>query len=222
MREVVLDTETTGLDQLSGHRIVAICCVEVMNYLPTGRTFHAYVNPERDVPEGARKVHGLSTAFLADKFIFMAVADPLLVFLGGAKLVIHNAKFDLGFLNAELGRLDLTPLSFERVIDTLVIACRQFPGAAASVDALCRRFEINATNRVRHGALLDAQLLAACYLALMGGRQPSLALDQGQVTAVVAPRIRPVRPPRPYAPSVEELAAQTAMLDLICNSLWRQ
>jgi DNA polymerase-3 subunit epsilon len=222
MREVVLDTETTGLDWLSGHRIVAVGCVEVVNYVPTGRTFHAYVNPERDVPESARKVHGLSTAFLAGHPVFAAIIDPLLAFLDKAKLIIHNAKFDLGFLNAELAKLDLSPLSSERVTDTLVIARRQFPGAPASLDALCRRFEINATNRVQHGALLDAQLLAACYLALMGGRQPGLGLDEGQATAVVAPHIRPLRPPRPHAPSVEELVAHEAMLDLLCNPLWRQ
>jgi DNA polymerase-3 subunit epsilon len=222
MREVVLDTETTGFDPLSGHRIVAVGCVEVVNYMPTGRTFHAYVNPERDVPEGAKKVHGLSTAFLAGHPVFAAIVDPLLAFLDKAKLIIHNAKFDLGFLNAELARLDLSLLSSERVIDTLAIAHRQFPGAPASLDALCRRFEIDATKRTWHGALLDAQLLAACYLALMGGRQPGLGLDQEQATTVVAPHIRPVRPPRPHAPSVEELAAHSAVLDLICNPLWRQ
>jgi DNA polymerase-3 subunit epsilon len=179
MREIVLDTETTGFDPETGDRIVEIGAVELLNHLPTGETFHVYINPERAMPEGAFAVHGLSDEFLADKPVFAAVADDFLRFVGQARLVIHNAAFDLRFLNWELGQLGHPPFPDARAVDTLALARRRFPGASASLDALCRRFGIDNSGRTLHGALLDSQLLAEVYLELIGGRQPGLAIEAG-------------------------------------------
>ena len=165
MREIALDTETTGFDALKGDRIVEIGCVELFNHLPTGEVFHRYLNPERDMPEEAFKVHGLSAQFLADKPLFSAVAADFIAFIGDSPLVIHNAEFDMRFLNAELARLSLPTLPMSRSIDTVAMARKRFPGAQANLDALCRRFEIDNTHRTRHGALLDAELLADLVLA---------------------------------------------------------
>jgi DNA polymerase-3 subunit epsilon len=177
IREIILDTETTGLDPATGDRVVEIGAVELLNHLPTGRTFHVYINPERDMPKEAEAVHGLSSAFLSDKPIFAAIAQDFLDFIGDAALVIHTASFDMAFLNAELGFLRLGPIPPERVIDTLHIARQKHPGSANSLDALCRRYGIDNSRRTKHGALLDSELLADVYLELIGGRQTALILE---------------------------------------------
>ena len=176
MREIVLDTETTGLDPADGHRVVEIGCVEVLNCIPTGQIFHRYLNPERDMPADALKVHGLSGDFLADKPRFAEIIDEFLDFLGDARLVVHNAEFDLRFLNAELARPQRPPLGMDRVLDTLALARRRHPGQPNSLDALCARYGIDASRRTTHGALLDAEILAEVYAELSGGRQTSLRL----------------------------------------------
>ena len=176
MREIVLDTETTGIEPAEGHRLVEIGCVELINHVPTGRVFHQYINPQRDVPPEAFEVHGLSAQFLADKPVFRAVAQDFLAFVGTANLVIHNAAFDMKFLNAELGWAGLPQLAPQRATDTLAIARKRFPGSPASLDALCRRFGIDNSRREKHGALLDSEILAEVYLELIGGRQPDLVL----------------------------------------------
>jgi DNA polymerase-3 subunit epsilon len=179
MREIVMDTETTGLDPADGHRIAEIGAVEIVNLLPTGRIYHQYINPERAMPKEAEQVHGLSGAFLADKPVFARIAPAFLDFIGDARLVIHNAAFDMAMLNAELARLGRPALPMSRALDTLEIARKRFPGAQASLDALCRRFGIDNSGRDKHGALLDSELLAEVYLELMGGRQQGLGLDPG-------------------------------------------
>lgn len=221
MREIVLDTETTGLDPTDGHRIVEIACYELVNHIPTGATFQCYLNPEREMTEEAFAIHGLSTAFLADKPRFAEVADQLLAFLADAPLVIHNAEFDIRFLNAELARLGRPTLPPERAVDTLSLARRKFPGAQASLDALCRRFAIDASARTLHGALVDCDLLAKVYLELIGGRQPTLGLAAERASAAGGLMAeRPFRAPRPHAPSAEELAAHQAMLAGLKDPLW--
>jgi len=188
MREIVLDTETTGLDPEEGHRIVEIGAVELLNHVPTGRSFHEYLNPRRDMPAEAFALHGLSAEFLADKPPFEAVADALLDFLGTARLVIHNAAFDMGFLNAELRRAARPGLPDSQALDTLAMARRRFPGAPGGLDALCRRFGIDNSRRTKHGALLDAEILAEVYLELIGGRQPGLGLGTGATVPAGARR----------------------------------
>ncbi|MFT7594466.1 MAG: DNA polymerase-3 subunit epsilon [Paracoccaceae bacterium] len=177
MREIVLDTETTGFDPQSGDRIVEIGAVELFNHVATGRTYHQYINPKRDMPEDAFKVHGLSIDFLRDKPVFADIGQAFLDFAGDSKLVIHNAAFDMKFLNAELGWINLPLLPWEQAIDTLVIARKRFPGSPASLDALCRRFGIDNASRTLHGALLDSEILAEVYLELIGGRQPDFGLS---------------------------------------------
>ncbi len=220
MREIVLDTETTGLDPGQGHRVIEIGCVELLNHVPTGRTFHTYVNPERAVPTDAFAVHGLSDAFLRDKPIFAAVADGFLVFLGDSPLVIHNAAFDLGFLNAELVRLSRPPLPAGRAIDTVQLARRAFPGAPANLDALCKRFRIDVSERATHGALKDAKLLAMVYLELKGGRQPGLQLVSTRALAGT-PSAPAARTPRLIAPTADEHAAHAAFIEGLPDALWR-
>jgi len=225
MREIVLDTETTGLDPKSGDRLVEIGCVELDNHLPTGRTYHQYVNPERDMPDEAFRVHGLSEAFLAKYPVFADIAEPFLKFIGDAHLVIHNASFDLGFINAELKRLGRAPVEPRRAIDTVQVARGKYPGAQASLDALCRRFEIDLSVRTKHGALLDAELLADVYLELVGGRQPGfeLASQQRQSNNKKSDRkTKPARPPRPHAPSQTESAAHQALIEKITDPIWRE
>jgi DNA polymerase-3 subunit epsilon len=180
MREIVLDTETTGLDPFDGHRIVEIGAVELYNHVPTGRHFHEYIDPERPMPEEAFAVHGLGDEFLRGKPLFAAISGAFVEFIGDAKLVIHNAEFDMRFLNAEFGRLKLPELPMARAVDTVALARRRFPGSPASLDALCRRFGIDNSARTLHGALLDAEILAEVYLELIGGRQPGLLLGAGQ------------------------------------------
>ncbi len=176
IREIVLDTETTGLDPQTGDRLVELGCIELFNSLPTGETFHRYIDPERDMPAEAFRVHGLSREFLTGKPKFAEIAEEFLAFIGDARLVIHNAEFDMKFLNAELKRAGLAPLTFERVIDTLSLARRKHPGAPNSLDALCARYGIDNSRRTKHGALLDSEILAEVYLELSGGRQAALQL----------------------------------------------
>lgn len=177
MREIVMDTETTGLDPFSGDRVVEIGGVELLNHLPTGRVYHQYINPERDMPQGAFDVHGLSAEFLSDKPTFKQVGQDFLDFVGNDKMVIHNAAFDMKFLNAEYVWMGLPKLPMSQAIDTLDMARRRFPGAQNSLDALCRRFSIDNSAREKHGALLDSEILAEVYLELIGGRQPDFALN---------------------------------------------
>lgn len=225
MREIVLDTETTGLDPKAGHRIVEIGCVELINHLPTGETFHVYINPERDIPEDALRVHGITTEFLADKPRFAEVAGDFLAFIAGDPLIIHNAAFDIGFLNAELERLGHPILLAERAVDTVLVARKRFPGAQASLDALCRRFDIDLSGRDLHGALLDCRLLAEVYLELRGGRQPGLELarERSQIAVVAQPVAeRRRREPRPHAPSEAERSAHVRMLERIKEPIWQR
>jgi DNA polymerase-3 subunit epsilon len=224
MREIVLDTETTGFKANEGDRLVEIGCIELVNHIPTGRHYHVYVNPERAMPEDAFKVHGLSDDFLRDKPVFAAVAEQFCAFIGEDPLVIHNAQFDLGFLNAELARLSGFPhIAMERAIDTVRLARQKFPGAQVSLDALCKRFNIDNSARVKHGALLDAELLAEVYLELIGGRQQGLGFagsaDGDTILAAQAPR-GPARPVRPHAASPEELAAHAAFVAKLKDPLW--
>ncbi len=177
MREIVLDTEITGISPNDGHRLVEIGCLELFNHVATGKTFHTYVDPERDMPEGAFKVHGLSEEFLRGKPKFADIVDEFLAFIGDDPLVIHNASFDMGFLNAELKKIGRTALPMARAVDTLDIARRKYPGAQNNLDALCRRFGVDNSGRTKHGALLDSELLAEVYLEMMGGRQPGLVLQ---------------------------------------------
>jgi len=229
MREIVLDTETTGIDPQAGHRLIEIGCVELDNLMPTGRRFHEYFNPERPVEAGAVEVHGLTDDFLADKPLIGAKIEEFLAFIGDAPLVIHNASFDIGFLNAELARLNLSPLPMSRAIDTLALARERYPGAAASLDALCRRHGIDASARTYHGALLDAELLSEVYLELKGGRQPTFGLDDqatgagGTIDGSAAAARRaslPIRQPRPHAPTDDELAQHRALLDQLERPIW--
>lgn len=217
MREIVLDTETTGLDPGEGHRIVEIACIELVHHVPTGHKFHRYVNPERDMPEEALAVHGITAEFLANQAPFAAIADELLAFIGSDRLVIHNAEFDLAFLNAELARLQREPVS-SAFVDTLGLARVRFPGAPASLDALCRRFDIDLSDRVEHGAEIDCGLLAAVYLELLGGRQPGLDFTMPANEIALTERI--VRPPRPHSPSAAEVIAHQAMLRMITEPIW--
>ncbi len=227
MREIVLDTETTGLDPNSGHRIVEIGCVELHNHVATGETFHTYINPERDMPEEAEAVHGLSSDFLSDKPMFADIVDQFLDFIGASPVIAHNAAFDLGFINAELTGAGKPALSAEKAIDTVQIARRKFPGAQVNLDALCRRFDIDLSARVKHGALLDAELLAEVYLELIGGREPGLGLSAASSKSAgqsdrAGSGQRKVREPRPHQPSTEEQAAHAAFLQKIPNNLWIQ
>ena len=230
MREIVLDTETTGFEPETGDRIVEIGAVELYNHLPTKRHFHVYINPERSMPEAAFAVHGLGDDFLKDKPLFAEVARDFLEFIGDAKLVIHNAAFDMKFLNHELGRVGYPPMPMDRAIDTVLMARRKFPGAPASLDALCRRFGIDNSARTLHGALLDSEILAEVYLELIGGRQPDFALNAdpttatrrdsaGQVDAAWRPRPRPH--PLPPRITEEEAAAHAALVaGLGDGALW--
>lgn len=227
MREIVLDTETTGLDPADGHRIVEIGAVELNNHMPTGRHFHEYINPERPMPEEAFAVHGLGDDFLRTKPVFARVSQAFAAFVGEARLVIHNAGFDMKFLNAELTRLNMPTLPMTQALDTVALARRRFPGAPASLDALCRRFGIDNTARTLHGALLDAEILAEVYLELIGGRQPGLSLGaasgsgtaQGTAQQAWRPGPRPrALPQRITSGEAEAHAAMVARLGE--KSLW--
>ena len=222
MREIVFDTETTGLDPASGDRMVEIGCIELVNRVPTGRTFHAYFNPEMLMPAGAQDIHGLTDEFLADKPRFGERVEALLEFIGDAQLVIHNAQFDIGFLNAELERVGKARL-VNAYVDTVSVARRKFPGQRASLDALCERFGIDNSSRTKHGALLDSELLAEVYLELSGGRQRDLGLAPEMAARVIAGlslASGSIRPARPHVPSAAELAAHVAFLAKLSDPLW--
>ena len=225
MREIVFDTETTGLNPLSGDRMVEIGCVEMVNRVETGRHFHAYFNPERDMPFEAQEVHGLSNLFLSDKPRFAETVEELLAFIEDSPLVAHNAGFDFGFLNFELERCGRPAVGMSRMVDTLTLARTRHPGAKHSLDALCVRFGIDRSQRVKHGALLDAQLLAQVYVELTGGRQIRLGLvaDSGQVSVAQAERpvtVREPRPPRPHFALPEELERHRAFISKLVSPLW--
>lgn len=223
MREIALDTETTGLDPYSGHRIVEIGCVEMVGRIRTGNHYHVYLNPERDMPEEAERIHGLSEAFLKDKPLFRAAADSFLEFIADAPLVIHNARFDMKFINAELERLGYPVIPMERATDTVLIARQKFPGQPASLDALCKRFNIDLSARAKHGALLDAELLADVYLELHGGRQERMALDaQKQAVLVQETATRHVWEKRDFPLSREELHEHEQMLGKLKDPLWKK
>jgi DNA polymerase-3 subunit epsilon len=227
MREIVLDTETTGIDHSKGHRIVELGAIELINHIPSGRTFHAYIDPERDMPPEAEAIHGLTAQFLKGKPLFSVVAEQFLAFISDASLVIHNAAFDVGFLNAEFARLNMPPLLPERVVDTLMLARQKHPMGPNSLDALCKRYGIDNSRRDKHGALLDSELLADIYLELIGGRQAALSLSAIRVTsrAVIAPsgivRPRPV-PLASRLTEIEILAHRTLIAELGEKALWNE
>jgi len=227
MREIVLDTETTGLDPLRGDRLVEIGCIELLNSIPSGQTFHRYINPQRDVPEEAFKVHGLSAEFLADKPLFADIVEELLAFIGDAPLVIHNASFDVGFINAELDRCGRAALARERLVDTLMLARRKFVGVRNSLDDLCARFGIDTSRRVKHGALLDAELLAEVYLELIEARQAQLGLTAAAAEPALAAgaevivRLRPI-PLEPRLTDDERAAHRAFVATLGEKALWNE
>jgi len=228
MREIVFDTETTGVNPATGDRMVEIGCVELINRCETGRSFHAYFNPERTMPSEAEAVHGLSTVFLSDKPRFGDRCEELIDFIGDAPLIAHNASFDFGFLNAELARCSRDPVCLTRMVCTLMMARARHPGAKHSLDALCTRFGVDRSARVKHGALLDAQLLAQVYVELTGGRQIGLSLiadtisEADRSNEAVRPAHRPVRPPRPHAASVEERMRHAQFVAALKEPLWQQ
>lgn len=228
MREVVLDTETTGMDPNDGHRIVEIGAVELLNHIPTGKTLQIYINPERPIPAEATAVHGITNEFVADKPVFAQVYTEFTDFIKGARLVIHNAEFDMKFLNWELSKVGHKSLSWSDVVDTLAVARKKFPGSPANLDALCRRFGIDNSGRTYHGALLDSELLAEVYLELLGGRQHGLGLAaegtaKGRAGETVQKTAVPktFREPRVFPVSEEEQAAHETLLGQLKNPLWK-
>ena len=226
MREIVLDTETTGLDPDQGHKIVEIGCVELINHMPTGRTFQEYLNPEREMDAEVIAVHGITNEFLKNKPVFKEVAEKFIKFIGtDSKLVIHNAAFDMKFLNAELSAAGFEKLSFDRVIDTLIIARQKFPGSRVNLNELCKRFNVDLSRRTVHGALLDSELLAEVYLELIGGREPGLILNSKSVSQKPIEQVQvqiqhTFHEPRSFPIPPEELKAHQEFLKKIENSLW--
>ena len=236
MREIVLDTETTGISAAEGHRIIEIGALELVNHTPTGNNLHIYINPERDIEDGAFAVHGISSEFLANKPVFADIAERFMQFVGEDQMVIHNASFDMAFINAELARLSLPEYPMSRVVDTLAMARKKFPGAQANLNALCRRFEIDNSHRDLHGALVDADLLTEVYIELLGGRQPNLSLDvartekQEQQQASETPIVHPgfsmrrdaAQFSRSHMPSEAELSAHEGFLEKIEDPIWKR
>ena len=229
MREIVFDTETTGLSPLNGDRVVEIGCIELVNRVETGRTYHAYFNPGRPMPAEAEAVHGLSDRFLSDKPAFADTVEELLIFIGESPMIAHNASFDFGFINHELGQCGRPSVCMSRMVDTLVLARQKFPGAKHSLDALCSRFGVDRSQRIKHGALLDAQLLAQVYVELTGGRQIGLGLvaetiveEHAEILIAVEAAPVVVRPARPHQPSDEELARHAAFIAGIKDPVWNR
>jgi len=226
MRAVVLDTESTGLDPKAGHRLVEIGCVELHHGIPTGEIYHVYLNPERSMPQEAFNIHGLSEEFLSNKPLFKDVADDFLAFIGDDPLIIHNARFDMKFLNAKLAALGKALIPFERAVDTLLIAKQKFPGSPVNLDALCKRFQVDNSGRLKHGALLDAELLAEVYVELMGGRQTSISLGAASQTNAQAPQgVRANRIPRAerfFPASSDDVARHKTFLEKVKEPLWGQ
>ena len=225
MRAIVMDTETTGLSPQEGHRIVEIGCIEIYNLVPTGKVFHHYINPQRSMPADAQRIHGLSDEFLSNYEPFAHIAPEFYAFIGNDPLIIHNAQFDIKFLNAELQRVSLPLIDNKRVICSLIMAKRKYPGAQSSLDALCKRFSIDNTKRQLHGALLDSELLAEVYLQMMGGRQAGLDLSSDHNKPIstfndILERSRIYREPREHKPNAQELNAHKHMLNKIKDPLW--
>jgi len=226
MREIIFDTETTGFDPASGDRLVEIGCIELLNRVPTGRTFHAYYNPQRSMPAAAEAVHGLSDIFLSDKPLFAHGVEDLIAFLEDSQLVAHNARFDFGFLNHELRLCGRSEVSMDRMIDTVAIARQMHPGAKHSLDALCTRYGIDRSHRVKHGALLDAELLAQLYIELTGGRQIGLGLAQEEAKDTIRAElaenaaVRLIRPARVFQASAEELERHAAFIATLDKPIW--
>jgi DNA polymerase-3 subunit epsilon len=220
MREIILDTETTGLDPKMGHRLVEIGAVELINHTPTGVNYQTYINPERDVDPGAQEIHGLTNEFLKQHPTFGDISAEFLDFLSNSTLVIHNAPFDLAFINMELNRLGEPSISSERVIDTLVLARKKFPGAQANLDALCRRFAIENRHRELHGALVDAALLADVYIELIGGKEPTLGLSAKKTNTVAEDTTRVYQKPRSFPVTEEELELHRAFVKTLINPIW--
>jgi DNA polymerase-3 subunit epsilon len=227
MREIILDTETTGLSPTEGHRLVEIGCLEIVNQIATGAVYHVLINPERDVPDDAYRIHGHSTAFLADKPVFATIAPEFLAFIGGDRLVIHNAEFDMRFINAELAKIGHDPIPSARVLDTLALARRKHPGAPASLDALCDRYRIDRSRRIKHGALLDAEILVEVYGELLGGRQRSLVFSayerasRSEGTPIVERKLRSAPLPA-LLTEVESLAHANHITALGETAIWRR
>lgn len=229
MREIVLDTETTGMDPAEGDKLVEIGCIELENHMPTGRTYHQYINPERDVPAEVVAVHGLTYERLKKEPTFGEVVGDFLDFIGSdSKLVIHNAEFDMKFINAEIKTYGFSSIDPKRIVDTLIMARRKFPGSPANLDALCRRFNIDNTSRTLHGALLDSELLAEVYMELLGGRQRGLGIDATQGGAsekeadVAVKKTRVFREPRVFNVSAEELEAHQKMMEALSDPIWKK
>ena len=222
MREIILDTETTGLDPKMGHRLVEIGAVELINHTPTGVNYQTYINPERDVDPGAQEIHGLTNEFLKQHPTFGDISAEFIEFLSDSTLVIHNAPFDLAFINMELNRLGEPSISSERVTDTLVLARKKFPGAQANLDALCRRFAIENRHRELHGALVDAALLADVYIELIGGKEPTLGLSAKKTNAVDEDTTRVYQKPRSFPVTEEELELHRAFVKTLTNPIWNK
>ena len=233
MREIVLDTETTGLSPQDGHRIIEIGALEMINHVSTGKTFHVYINPERPIDPDAMAVHGITDERVAGEPVFADLVDDFLNFIGDDQMVIHNAPFDMGFINAELERCGKTALPMDRAIDTLVMARKKFPGGQASLDALCRKFGIDNSHRDLHGAMIDTDLLAEVYIELLGGKQPGLTLaldgqavdqkkDENEVVANISAEKSAIRPARTHHASAEELAAHQAFITSMKDPLWAE
>jgi DNA polymerase-3 subunit epsilon len=222
MREIVLDTETTGLDPFKGHRLVEIGCIELINRVRTGNYFHYYLNPQRDMPEEAFNIHGISSEFLKDKPLFSSIATKFIEFIEGASLIIHNAAFDLKFINYELKKIGLSPISNEKIIDTLLIARKKFPGSPASLDALCKKFNIDLSSRDKHGALLDSELLSDVYIELTGGNQSKMVfIEKEEIIETEFLITKTINyPPRKFLPSNDELELHKEFLKKIKNPLW--
>ena len=222
MREIVLDTETTGLDPKLGHRIVEIGAIELINHIPTDNTYHCYISPERDVDQGAFEVHGLSTRFLSQFETFGNVVDEFNAFIKGDPLIIHNAPFDIGFLNSELSAIGRNAIDENRIIDTLPMARQKFPGAQVNLNALCRKYNIDNSHRDLHGALVDADLLASVYLELIGGKQPGLQLaTERKKQGIKESVVQQERVKRVFAVEATELEAHSKLLDSLANPIWR-
>ena len=222
MREIVLDTETTGLDPKLGHRIVEIGAIELINHIPTDKTYHCYINPERDVDQGAFEVHGLSTQFLSQFETFGNVVDEFNAFIKGDPIIIHNAPFDMGFLNSELLAIGRNAIDENRIIDTLPMARQKFPGAQVNLNALCRKYNIDNSHRDLHGALVDADLLANVYLELIGGQQPGLQLaTERKKQGITESVVQKERVKRVFAVNATELEAHSRLLDSLANPIWR-
>ena len=221
MREIIFDTETTGLDPSQGHRIIEIGCVELVNLVPTGNVFHKYLNPERDIPAEATRIHGLTEEFLKDHPVFKEIFQEFLDFIGEAPLVAHNAEFDMRFINWELKNIGHQEIPKSRTVDTLQLARSRFPGSPNNLDALCKRLGVDNSNRTKHGALVDSEILAAVYLELKGGKQAGLELVQQKTSAMVTSQ-KKVRAPRSFPPSREELEAHGKFISTLKEPLWLQ